>query len=39
MDNIKDWTGLKYGGCVQKAKDQIEWRSMTANLLRVDGTT
>ena len=39
MDNIKDWTGLKYGECVQRAKGQIEWISMTANLLRVDGTT
>ena len=39
MDNIKDWTGLKYGECVQSAKDWIEWRAMTANLLRVDGTT
>ena len=39
MDNIKDWTGLKYGECVQRAEDQIEWRSMAANLLRVDGTT
>ena len=28
MDNIKNWTGLKYGVCVcvcvQRAKDQIE---------------
>ena len=39
MDNIKDWTGLKYGDCMQRAEDQIEWRSMTAKLLRVDGTT
>ena len=39
MDNIKDWTGLKYGEWVQRAKDCIEWRSMTANLLRVNGTT
>ena len=39
VDNIKDWVGLKYGEYVQRAKDQIEWRSMTANLLRVDGTT
>ena len=23
---------------MQRAKDQIEWRSMTGNLLRVDGT-
>ena len=39
MDNIKDWTGLKYGECVQRAEDWIEWRSMRANLLREDGTT
>ena len=38
MDNIKDWTGCKYRECVGRAKDQIELRSMIANLLRVDGT-
>ena len=39
MDSIKDWTGLKYGERVQRAEDWKEWRSMIANLLRVDGTT
>ena len=40
MDSIKDWTGLKYGVCVpRRAEDRIEWRSMTGNPLRVDGTT
>ena len=39
MDNIKAWTGLKYGKCVWRAEDWIEWKSMTANLLKVDATT
>ena len=39
MDNIKDWTGLKIWRVCAKSQRRIEWRSMTANLLRVDGTT
>ena len=38
MDNIKDWTGLKYGECVRRTKDRKEWRFIIANLLTVDGT-
>ena len=38
FDNIKEWIGLKYNECVRKTDDRKLWRSMTAELLRVDGT-
>ncbi|KAG1671332.1 Craniofacial development protein 2 [Nymphon striatum] len=36
--NIKEWTGMRYADCSRKAQNREEWRSMTANLLKADGT-
>ncbi|KAG1652244.1 hypothetical protein GQR58_026448 [Nymphon striatum] len=36
--NIKEWTGMRYADCSRKAQNREEWRSITANLLKADGT-
>ncbi|KAG1679899.1 Sodium- and chloride-dependent glycine transporter 2 [Nymphon striatum] len=36
--NIKEWTGMRYADCARKAQNREEWRSITANLLKADGT-
>lgn len=36
--NIKEWTGMRYADCSRKAQHREEWKSMTANLLKADGT-
>jgi len=37
-DIIKGWTGMKYSECIKMAQDRRRWSSMTADLLRADGT-
>ena len=36
-DNIKEWTKI-YNDCVRVAQDRERWRSMTADMLTMDGT-
>ncbi|KAG1664789.1 Zinc finger protein 32 [Nymphon striatum] len=36
--NIKEWMRMRYADCSRKAQNREEWRSITANLLKADGT-
>ena len=38
MPNITAWTGMGHEYLVRLAKDHEQWRVMTANLLKEDGT-
>ena len=37
-DNIKEWTKISYNDCIRVAQDRERWRSMTADLLTINGT-
>ena len=32
------WTKMSYNDCIRVAQDRERWRSMTADLLTIDGT-
>ena len=38
MTNITELTGMRYEDLVRLAQDREQWRIMTANLLKEDGT-
>ena len=38
FSNIKEWTGMNYAEAIRKAQHREDWASMTANLLRAEGT-
>ena len=38
ITNITEWTGMGYEDLVRLAQDREQWRVMTANLLKEDGT-
>ena len=38
FNNIKEWTGVNYAEAIRKAQHRGDRRSMTANLLRAEGT-
>ena len=38
FDNIKEWTGMNYAEATRKAQCREDCTSVTANLLRAEGT-
>ena len=38
VDNIKELTGLNYAEAIREAQCREDWTSVTANLLRAEGT-
>ena len=38
FSNINEWTGMNYAEAIRKAQHRKDWASMTANLLRAEGT-
>ena len=38
FSNIKEWTGMNYAEAIRKAQHREDWASMTASLLRAEGT-
>ena len=38
FNNSKEWTGMNYAEAIRKAQHREDWASMTANLLRAEGT-
>ena len=38
LTNIAEWTGMRYEDLARLAQDREQWRIMTANFLKEDGT-
>ena len=38
VTNITEWTGMRYEDFVRLAQDREQWRVMTANLTKEEGT-